>query len=97
MSDVYSEEAKNFRLGMLSAVFVVCVLFYFLFKVEVCKSSPSHCQDEFHELGPVRVACDTGAVAEMVTSPPAPKAGILCHCITNTAPSASVSKPNIEN
>lgn len=64
-------------------------------------NSPSHsttsevCKDEFFEIESnsryqVQHSCTPGARAEIVTSPPAPKPGILCHCI-NSGPDAGAA------
>ena len=54
------------------------------------ESAPSICKDEFYEIDTnnSRYAnnthtCTPGARVEMVASPPAPRPGIICHCINN--------------
>lgn len=89
------EFEKTFRFIMVCVLAVVLGFFYFLFKVEACKSTPDTCKDSFHSLNPNRYSdeiCDIGAIAEVINSPPAPKAGILCHCVKDhTAPAGSSS------
>jgi|SRR5579885_2794998 len=89
-------EEKTTRIG------IVCATIAFLAIVGALSKSgcggcsmdtPSRCHDEWHEMpsgGSSTVTCDNGAVAEVVTSPPAPKPGILCHCVS---PAGSASAP----
>jgi hypothetical protein len=77
------ESEKSFRFTLLCVVVVFLGLLYFMFKVEACKSTPDTCKDSFHPLNPNGYndeTCNVGATAEVVSSPPAPRAGILCHC-----------------
>jgi len=75
------ESEKTIRMVLLCGVILILGLFFFLFKVEACKSGPASCKEEFipfeSRYNPI---CSVGATAEMVTSPPAPKSGIICHC-----------------
>lgn len=78
---------KTGRIALLCLTIVVLGLFFFLFKVDACKSSPDNCREEFVEIQNNDVRgygnnhkCSTGAIVEVVSSPPAPKPGIMCHC-----------------
>lgn len=51
-------------------------------------SRPEVCKDEFYEIGTndrysTNHTCTPGARVEIVASPPAPKPGVMCHCVTN--------------
>ena len=75
------ESEKTIRMVLLCSVITILGLFFFLFKVEACKSGPASCRDEFMAFeAHSNPTCTVGAVAEVVTSPPAPKSGIICHC-----------------
>lgn len=59
-----------------------------MFKIEACAtcdaSGNGRCHDQFYEVGNGNYhTCPPGARAELVTSPPAPKPGVLCHCKEN--------------
>jgi len=86
-------EHKTWRIFFLTVLMFLFGLFFFLYKIEACKSTPGNCKDEFMELdrGGDKT-CSVGATAEVVNSPPAPKAGILCHCTPAVGtPAASAS------
>ena len=90
------ESEKSFRFVMVCILAGVLGFFYFLFKVEACRSTPDTCKDSFHPLNPDAFndeTCSIGAVAEVVNSPPAPKPGILCHCVKDhpAVPAGSAS------
>lgn len=88
-----NDEEKTKRVSYLLITIVILGLFLLLSKTGLgcssCMSScntPSPCHDEFYEENEyAHVQCDPGAKAEIVTSPPAPKAGVLCHCINSDA------------
>lgn len=84
------ESEKTLRMVLLCAMILILGLFFFLFKVEACKPSVASCRDEFMAFeSHGNPTCAVGAVAEIVTSPPAPKSGIICHC-PKTLPTPSV-------
>ena len=69
--------------------------FSFYLKIEACKPSAQLCKDEFlaFENGyENHKTCEIGAIAEVISSPPGPKAGILCHC-AKSAGSLSTAEP----
>jgi hypothetical protein len=90
------EDEKTVRIGMLMLLLAFLGIFVFAYKVEACKSKPEDCRDEFVEI-PVPTVdhrgnlsrtehrCATGATVEVVTSPPAPKPGIMCKCPSRSA------------
>lgn len=91
----YDDDAlshKTGRIAILSVLMFMLGFLFFLFKIEACKSTPANCKDEFNEIKDGyrnEITCAPGAVAEVVNSPPAPKPGVLCHCPSTPAPSAS--------
>lgn len=79
------EDHKTGRIAIFSILVFLLGLLFFLFKIDACKSSPLNCKDEFFEIDTGgrysnNKSCSPGAVAEVVTSPPSPKPGIICHC-----------------
>lgn len=86
---------KTGRIALLCGTMLVLGFFFFLFKVEACKSSPEDCREEFVEIKSNGYSsdhkCARGAIVETVNSPPAPKPGILCHCPTNKPEAAPTS------
>ena len=94
-SDPNSE--KSSRIGMLCFTMAFLGLLLFLTKINACAlacsscnspAKPEVCKDEFFEISDTsrygnNHSCTPGARAEVVSSPPAPKPGILCHCINN--------------
>ncbi len=84
MSD--QNEEKTYRIAWLCGTLVMLGFLLFLFKVDACKDGcTTACQDSFHQLPDnakdnTPVTCDHGAKAELITSPPAPHAGVICHC-----------------
>lgn len=91
------ESEKTFRIGMLCTMIVVLGFFVFLFKIDACKSSPATCKDEFMAFeSHSNPTCAVGAIAEVITSPPSPKSGIICHCPkTVAAPHSFCSRSKI--
>jgi hypothetical protein len=102
------ESEKTERIGWLCVTMVILGILFMLSKANACalacnscnqhESSPAVCKDEFFEMGTdTRYSnthtCTPGARVEVVTSPPAPKPGILCHCINTNqaAPATSAS------
>lgn len=85
----YEEERLNHKTWRIVVLaLMVCILgaFFFAFKVNACATKPEPpptCKDEFHQVDSDHPnhACAPGAKAEWVTSPPAPKPGIMCHCV----------------
>lgn len=86
---------KTGRIALLCGTMIVLGFFFFLFKIEACKSSPEDCREEFVEIKSNGYSsdhkCARGAIVETVNSPPAPKPGILCHCPTNVAATPTAS------
>ena len=104
------ESEKTERIGWLCATMVILGILFVLSKANACAlacnscnshdSAQSPCKDEFFEMGnndrySNNHTCYPGARVEYVTSPPAPKAGIMCHCINN-APGASATPAPIK-
>ena len=96
------EEQKTARLGIVSLVMLILGLTFLCLKYETCQSCNKEerimpqCHDQFLEFDDryAQRACDVGASAEVITSPPAPKAGILCHCqAQDKADAGSQAKP----
>jgi len=102
------ESEKTERIGWLCATMVILGILFVLSKANACAlacnscnspSKPDVCKDEFFELAPSDSrysnthTCTPGARVEVVASPPAPKPGIMCHCINNdhAAPATSAS------
>jgi len=96
MSDLNSE--KSSRIGMLCFTMAFLGLLLFLTKTNACamacnscnshETAPSVCKDEFYEIDTNNRyrnshTCTPGARVEIVASPPAPKPGVLCHCINS--------------
>lgn len=81
------ESEKTTRIFMLCATICILAGFTFAYKVDGC--GPSPCSDKFIEINEnnskYHYTCDTGSTAEIVTSPPAPKAGVICHCNVKTS------------
>jgi hypothetical protein len=92
MSDNANGE-KSIRIGFLCTTLIILGFMLFLAKINACTlacnscNTPSDCKDEFYELhdGVHDYICTVGAQAEVVTSPPAPKPGILCRCTNKDA------------
>lgn len=79
-----NEKEKTKRIGIMSMTMIVLGLSFLCSKCD-CRSSDrsaaDSCQDEFLQFeGYTARSCDVGATVEIINSPPAPKAGILCHC-----------------
>jgi hypothetical protein len=95
----YEEELmghKTGRIVVLSILLLALAFLFFLFKIEACKPSPENCKDEFYEIKndgyTSNHTCSPGAVIEVISAPPAPKAGIVCHC-PNHAKVTEPTKP----
>jgi hypothetical protein len=92
------DSERNHKTGRIA---IFCILLavlgglLFAYKVDACKATPADlsCREEFFEINKDRYdndqKCRPGAVIEIVNSPPAPKAGIMCHCPTTPAPANS--------
>lgn len=100
------QSEKTERIGWLCATIMVLGALVFLAKINACalacnscnNNSPPTCKDEFYEIKNDGYAsshtCTPGARVEVVSSPPAPKPGILCHCInSDPAGSATPAQP----
>lgn len=89
-----SERAhKTGRIAIFCIMIAALGGLFFAYKVDACKEKPADmtCREEFFEINNGRYdndqKCRPGAVIEMVVSPPAPKAGIMCHCPNQAASS----------
>lgn len=75
---------KTGRIALLCGTLAFLGFFVFLVRIDACSSKPESCKEEFFEIqkdtGYNNHSCNVGAVIETVSSPPAPKAGLLCHC-----------------
>ena len=100
-----SDSEKTQRIGFLCLTMVALGGLLFLAKTDTCSScNASTCRDEFYAFEATNnPTCTQGARAEIVTSPPAPKAGVLCHCppvqgklVAPTPPVASESNLKID-
>lgn len=91
---------KTGRIAILCLTVGILGLLFFLFKIDACSHKPENCQDEFIEIKLNNDSygqdhkCSPGAIVEVISSPPAPKPGLLCHCPKNnsgtqSAPAAS--------
>lgn len=100
------DSEKTERIGWLCATIMILGFLFFLTKINACAlacnscssaDKPDVCKDEFYEIKNDGYAskhtCYPGARVEVVASPPAPKPGIMCHCINTErdagAPSAA--------
>jgi hypothetical protein len=89
---------KTGRIAILSVLMAFLGILFFAYKVDACKDKPADasCREEFFEMKSGdydnNQKCRPGAVIEMVNSPPAPKAGIMCHCPAGTTPTTAPSK-----
>jgi hypothetical protein len=82
------DEEKTYRIGFLCGTLILIALLVFLFKTEACEGCESAseanagCKEKYYEIDEdhhVRT-CPRGSKVEVVTSPPAPKPAIICHC-----------------
>jgi hypothetical protein len=92
-----NSKQKTERIGWLCVTLIILGILFVLNKANACAlacnscNSPNKtepCRDEFYEIGgneryASNHTCTPGARVEVVASPPAPKPGILCHCINN--------------
>jgi hypothetical protein len=92
MSDE-SENGRTIRILLLSTTIVMLGLFLLLFKSGWCQTKPEEapqCKEQFIEMTrsgyAMNVECSPGATVEMVSSPPAPKAGVFCRCSNKPLP-----------
>ena len=89
---------KSMRIFFLCITMIFLGLFFLLFKAGWCQHVPDapivdKCKEEFVEITKGYSSnheCSVGATIEVVSSPPAPKAGIFCRCFKN-APSSSAT------
>lgn len=102
-----NDAEKTSRIGYLCWTIVTLGLLFFLFKINACNmacnafnspNKPDPCKDEFFEMKldskeSSYHTCTPGARVEIVASPPAPKPGILCHCINNPDDAGGASAP----
>ena len=92
----YEEDQLSHKTGRIAILaLMICILgaFFFAYKVNACAEKapqPYVCKDEFFQVDTDHPAhaCSPGAKAEWVTSPPAPKPGIMCHCVVDATPPA---------
>lgn len=98
MSSENNDSSNTTNIIILSITMLILGFFFFLFKVEACKKTVEKdiCKEEFVEIKQNNSynqdhKCTPGATVEIVTSPPAPKAGIICRCNKelNAAPANS--------
>jgi hypothetical protein len=89
---------KSVRVVFLCITMVFLGLFFLLFKAGWCQHTPEipvapQCKEEFIEMTKGYSSnheCSVGASIEIISSPPAPKAGIFCRCSKNApVPSAA--------
>lgn len=91
-----NDSEKTTRTAFLCFTIFALGLLFFFNKVNACalacnscngKDAPTVCKDEFFEIKNDGYAsnhtCTPGARVEVIASPPAPKPGILCHCINS--------------
>lgn len=95
-TDVLSH--KTGRIAILAILMAFLGVLFFAYKVDACGDKPTDhsCKEEFHEIrADVRndFTCSEGAAVEVINSPPAPKAGIMCHCPGKAAASPTVPNP----
>jgi hypothetical protein len=93
------ESERTTRVGFLCATVAALGVLFFAYKVGACKDKPVEpqvCQEEFFEMkgdNAIKHTCSPGAIVETVSSPPAPRPGIMCHCPKNQ-PKAETDKPS---
>lgn len=92
MSDEDSRKHKTIRIAMVALLLALIAGFTFAYKIDACAIKPEtheSCKEEFVEMksggNTTDHKCTEGAIIEVISSPPAAKAGILCHC-TKTSP-----------
>ena len=96
-NDYDYSNAKTFRVCVFSVTLIVLGFFLLLFKSKSCEhkvKTKENCEDSFvsvEYIGGSSSVCSVGATIEIVTSPPAPKAGIICRCSQSAKPSTSSS------
>jgi hypothetical protein len=89
------QEQRTWRVFLLCSTVAILGAFTFAYKVDACKDKPAQvqeCKEEFFEIKynsddrdhVATHTCTPGAVVEIVSSPPAPRPGIMCHCVSNT-------------
>lgn len=101
------ESEKTERIGWLCATMVILGILFVLSKANACAMAcnscnspdkPPVCKDEFYEIKNDGYAsshtCTPGARVEVISSPPAPKPGILCHCPNNDQPGQATPAPS---
>jgi hypothetical protein len=83
------DSERNHKTGRITIFCIMIAILgglFFAYKVDACKDKPADltCREEFFEIREGGYdnsnKCRPGAIIEMVTSPPAPKPGIMCHC-----------------
>ncbi len=101
-----NDSEKTTRIGYLCLTLLVLGFLYFLNKANACTlacnscsadKTPVVCKDEFFEIKNDGYAsnhtCTPGARVEIVASPPAPKPGIMCHCINSPEEAGAAQAP----
>jgi len=95
------ETAMNHKTGRIALVcgLILCLGLLFVGtqteSCEGCNDPAGTCHDQFYEIdkGHSQHTCPPHSRAEIVTSPPAPKPGVFCHCLENDRqPQAAPSK-----
>lgn len=103
------DSEKTERIGYLCFTMAFLGVLFFLMKANACalacnscnqhEQAPSVCKDEFFEMGTNdrysnNHTCTPGARVEVVASPPAPKPGIMCHCINKDQAGSATPAPS---
>jgi hypothetical protein len=97
--DKNADDNRTARVAFLSVATIILGFMLFLFKVDACQgcdNSPSGtCHEQFFEFDKDHTTrtCPPRSKAELVSSPPAPKAGVICRCIDNAQPTPSAPQP----
>jgi hypothetical protein len=90
----YTDESERFqqktnRIGILCATIAFLGFLWAMTRTSDCNPPPpGMCHDTFHVVDDRTSTydCPPGSRGEMIMSPPAPKPGVLCHCINNSDP-----------
>ena len=80
------QEQRTWRVFLWCATVALLGAFFFAYKVDACRDKPKECQEEFFEIKGDEASkhtCSPGAIVEIISSPPAPRPGIMCHCVNN--------------
>lgn len=91
-NDDTAQEQRTIRVVVLALLCVILGFIWLGSKTSDCNPPPAslanRCHDTFHVVTEQSTSydCPPGSKAEIVTAPPAPKPGVVCHCITNEEP-----------